>query len=386
MGRVCAWGIRFLLLGSLLSLSACGEEPGGAEAVLPPPPSVMVSKPLQREVVDWDIYTGRFEAIDEVEVRSRVSGYLQSIDFQDGQVVEEGALLFVIDQRPFLIAARRAEANVKEAEARLALAEAELKRASQLLNRGNISRSVYDERIEARVNAEAAIAVAEAELDAANLDLAYTQITSPLKGRISRRLVSRGNLVRADDTLLTTVLSTSPIYFYFEADESALLRYTRLAAEGRRPLSRDTPNPVQVQLGDEAGWPHEGTMDFVENRVDSESGTITGRAIFDNTADLFTPGLFGRLRLLGSAPYDALLVPEAAIGTDQSYKFVYVMGEDNVPAYRRVTLGERRGDLRVISKGLEPDDQVIIEGLLRVRPGSPVTPMEGTIDPGTLNQ
>ncbi|MEQ8653722.1 MAG: efflux RND transporter periplasmic adaptor subunit [Kiloniellales bacterium] len=379
-------GFGAAVLASLLVLSACGEEPGQANAVLPPPPSVLVAKPLVQEIVDWDSYTGRFEAIDEVEVRSRVSGYLQSIDFDDGQIVQKGDLLFVIDQRPFLIAVERAAANVKEAEATLALARTELARARQLLDRGNISQSTYDTRIQERAAAEAAIAIAKTELDSANLDLTYTQIETPISGRISRRLVSEGNLVQSDQTLLTTILSTSPIYFYFETNEAALLRYTRLDAEGRRPSSRDAANPVQLQLSDEEGYPHSGKMDFVENRVDSASGTITGRAVFDNPDGLFTPGLFGRLRLLGSAPYRAVLVPEAAIGTDQSYKFVYVMGEGNVPAYRRVVLGERRGDLRVILEGLNGDEQIIIEGLLRVRPGSPVTPKEGTIEPESLAQ
>ncbi len=374
------------MLTAMLLVSACGEEPGQANAILPPPPSVLVSQPLVREIEDWDTYTGRFGAIDEVEVRSRVSGYLQSIDFADGQIVDKGQLLFVIDQRPFLIAVERASANVKEAEATLSLAETELARARQLLNRGNISQSVYDTRIQERIAAEAAIAVSKAELDSANLDLTYTQIETPIQGRISRQLVSEGNLIKSDDTLLTTVLSTSPIYFYFEANEADLLRYTRLDAAGQRPSSRDAPNPVQLQLLDEEGYPHSGQMDFVENRVDSASGTITARAIFDNPDGLFLPGLFGRLRLLGSAPYQAILVPESAIGTDQSYKFVYVMGEDNIPLYKRVELGEQRGDLRVILEGLQPDDTIIIEGLLRVRPGAPVTPQEGEIDPAGLDQ
>lgn len=378
--------ISAALLVCLLGLSACGEEPGQANAVLPPPPSVLVAKPLVEDIVDWDSYTGRFEAIDEVEVRSRVSGYLQSIHFDDGQIVDAGDLLFVIDQRPFLIAVERAAANVKEAEATLALAQTELQRARQLLNRGNISQSTYDTRIQELSAAEASIAVATAELDAANLDLTYTQIETPISGRISRRLVSEGNLVQSDQTLLTTILSTSPIYFYFEANEAALLRYTRLDVQGERPSSRNTANPVQVQLLDEVGYPHSGKMDFVENRVDSASGTITGRAVFDNTDGLFTPGLFGRLRLLGSASYRAVMVPEQAVGTDQSYKFVYVMGEENIPAYRRVVLGERRGDLRVIKEGLTGEEEVIIEGLLRVRPGSPVTPKEGTIEPQGIDQ
>ncbi len=387
MGRIAHAGLRASLLAGLLALTACGDEPGQAGAGgAPPPPTVVVSKPLVQEIVDWDIYTGRFEAIDEVEIRSRVSGYLQSIEFDDGDLLNEGDLLFVIDQRPFLIAVDRAAANAKEAKATLDLANAELGRARTLVNRGNMAQSTYDARVQDKAAAEAAIAVTKAELDTANLNLDYTQITAPISGRVSRRLVSKGNLVRGDETLLTTILSNSPIYFYFEADEAALLHYTRLANAGRRASSRDTAFPVQLQLVDEDGFPHQGKMDFLENRIDSASGTITGRAIFDNQDGLFTPGMFGRLRLQGSAPYEAVMVPEAAIGTDQSYKFVYVLEEGNVPAYRRVKLGARRGDLRVISEGLKPDDQVVIQGLLRVRPGTPVTPKEGTIDPESLDQ
>ncbi|GAB5470634.1 MAG: efflux RND transporter periplasmic adaptor subunit [Rhodospirillales bacterium] len=378
-----------LLAASLLLLAACGEEASPQAGGAPPPPTVIVAEPLVREIVDWDSYTGRFDAIDQVEVRSRVSGYLQSVHFEDGDLVNQGDLLYVIDQRPFLIAVERARATLTEARAALSLATAELTRARQLLNRGNISRSVYDERVQQQIAAEASISTATAELDAAELDLIYTQIEAPFSGRISRNLVTVGNLIEGGTsgaTLLTNIVSISPIYFYFESNEAALLRYTRLDAQGLRPSSRDSANPVQLQLADEVGFPHWGTMDFVDNRVDSDSGTITGRAVFDNPNGLFTPGLFARLRLLGSAPYEALLIPEAAIGTDQSYKFVYVMGEEGLPVYRRVTLGERRGELRVIADGLEPGEQVVIEGLLRIRPGSPVTPQVGSIGPESLDQ
>ncbi|MEO1192579.1 MAG: efflux RND transporter periplasmic adaptor subunit [Pseudomonadota bacterium] len=378
-----------LLSASLLLLAACGDEGGQPQAggAAPPPPTVLVSEPLIRDIVDWDAYTGRFDAIDTVEVRSRVSGYLQSVHFDDGDIVREGDLLYVIDQRPFLIAVERARATLTEAEASLSLAEAELRRARQLLDRGNISRSTFDERMQEQLAAEAFIDTASAELDAAELDLIYTQIEAPFTGRISRNLVTVGNLIdggASDATLLTNIVSMSPIYFYFEANEAALLRYTRLAQQGTRPSSRDNPNPVQLQLSDEVGFPHWGTMDFVDNRIDADSGTITGRALFDNAAGLFTPGLFARLRLLASSPYEAMMIPEAAIGTDQSYKFVYVLSEDNRATYRRVTLGERRGDLRVITEGLAPDDQVVINGLMRIRPGSPVTPEPGVIGPGSV--
>ena len=347
-----------------------------------PPPTVIVSAPLQREIVDWDVFTGRFDAVDTVEVRSRVSGYLQSVHFQDGDLVKEGDLLYVIDQRPFLIEVERAKARLKEAEAAQSLATAELERARQLLQRNNISRSVYDERVQDRLVAEASIAAAEAELESAELDLTYTQIEAPISGRISRNLVSVGNLIQGGSegsSLLTNIVSIDPIHFYFESDEATFLHYTRLAARGDRLSQRDSGNPVQLQLADEQGYPHHGHIDFVENRVDRQSGTITGRAVFENGDGLFTPGLFARARLQGRGPYAALLIPEAAIGTDQSYKFVYVVDGDNVPQYRRVTLGERRGDLRVIDKGLEAGDRVVIDGLMRVRPGTPVTPKEGEI-------
>ncbi len=382
VGRITA------VLCALFLLSAC-EEAGPQEVGAPPPPTVVVAKPLVQEIVDWDNYTGRFDAIDTVEVRSRVSGYLQSVHFDDGDLVKKGDLLYVIDQRPFVIAAERATASLKEAEAALSLAEAELARARPLLDRGNISRSVYDERVQEMLAAEASVLLARAELDAAALDLNYTQIEAPISGRISRTLVTVGNLVQGGAqgaTLLTSIVSISPIYFYFEANEVALLRYTRLDAEGKRPSSRDNPNPVQLQLADEVGYPHWGAMDFVENRIDRDSGTITGRALFNNNHGLFTPGLFGRLRLLGSAPYEAILIPDAAIATDQSYKFVYLLDPDNRPVYRRVTLGERRGDLRVITDGLTPDDTVIIEGLMRVRPGAAVTPEEGVVSIEGLEQ
>jgi len=364
-------------LCGLLLLTACEEQAGPRAA--PPPPEVVVATPLVQEIVDWDEYTGRFEAIESIDVRARVSGYLDSVHFRDGDAVERGQLLFVIDQRPFLISVERAVAQLTQAEAALALAEQELARAENLVSRGALSQATYDERLQEQRRASAALTAARAEVDGAELDLSFTQITAPISGRISRNLVSPGNLIQANESLLTTIVSVSPIHFYFDANEAALLRYTRLAEEGIRPSSRDSPNPVQLQLADERGWPHWGTMDFVENRVDPESGTIEGRAIFNNPNGIFTPGLFARLRLLGSGPYEALMIPEAAIGTDQSYKFVFVLGPDSKPAYRRITLGERRGPLRVVSEGLGSADQVVVEGLLRIRPGQPVTPVPGTV-------
>ena len=360
---------------ALLALSAC-DEPDVSQKESPPP-AVTVAHPLVREITEWDEYTGRFQAVETVEVRSRVSGYLDSVHFQDGQIVEAGDLLFVIDPRPFEVALDQAEAELVRDRTRVNLAEKEVERAGPLLDRGNIPQSVFDERLQALDEARAAVAAGEASVEAAKLNLDYTQIRAPVSGRISRNLVSVGNLVSggtASATLLTTIVSLDPIQFYFDADEKAYLKYTRLARSGERPSSRDTANPVFLSLVDEDDFSHEGKMDFVENTFDFDTGTIRGRAIFDNGDLIFLPGLFAKIRLVGSGAYDALLLPDEAIGTDQSRKFVFVVGADDVVAIRLVTLGPLYEGLRVIREGLEADDLVIVKGLQRARAGEKVTP------------
>ncbi len=374
---------KLFFVAAVLTVAACNPSESNVAQAPPAPPPVTVSQPLVREIVEWDEYTGRFQAVETVDVRSRVSGYLDSINFTDGEIVNEGDLLFVIDQRPFQVALAQAEAELNQARTRAELAAKDLERARPLLQRGNISQAVFDERLQARQEADAAVRSAEAQVEAARLDLEYSEIRAPVTGRISRYLVSVGNLVTggaANATLLTTIVSLDPIHFFFDANEAAYLKYVRLDRTGQRTSSRDAQNPVQLSLLDEIDFPHRGRMDFVENRLDQQTATIRARAVFDNGELLFLPGMFGRIRLIGSGRYAAIMLPDEAIGTDQSRKFVYVLDENNVVGIRLVELGPIIDGLRVIRDGLGPDDRVIIDGLQRARPGAPVTPQEGRIE------
>lgn len=356
---------------------APGDRPGGGA------PEVTVATPLVREITEWDDYTGRFAAVDSVEVRARVSGYLESIHFVDGQTVEKGDLLFVIDPRPFEAALAGARATRVEAATRLELAEKDLERASELLREGNISKQVYDTRKQERDAAIAALEAAEAARHSAELDLGFTRVTAPIAGLISRQFVSEGNLVSggtADSTLLTRINSIDPIHIYFDGDEAAYLEYVRLDRAGRRVSSRDAPNPVLVSLIDEQGFPHRGRMDFVDNRIDPATGTMRGRAILDNPDRLFLPGMFARVRLLGRGPYEALLIPDSAVAMDQARRVVFVVDGDNVAHARPVELGPLAFGLRVVRDGIEASDRVVVNGLQRVRPGSAVSPAEGKIE------
>ncbi|MDB5364819.1 MAG: efflux transporter periplasmic adaptor subunit [Rhodospirillales bacterium] len=366
------------LLASLF-LAGC-DDPSGQ--VKPPPPTVTVAKPLSRVVNDWDEFTGRFEAVDEVELRARVSGYLQSVHFKDGQVVQKGDLLFVIDPRPYEAASRRAEADVAKSEARLGLAGRELGRAQQLLQSGNVSASIGDQRTQQRRDAEADLDGARASLQNAKLNLEFTRVTAPITGRISRKFVSEGNLVGGDNagaSLLTTLVSLDPIHFYFDIDERTYLKNTRLHISGLRPIERDTANPVKIAIADEREFAHDGRMDFIDNRLDRGSGTLRGRALVKNENLLFAPGQFGRVRLMGSAPFAALLIPDEAITNDQSNKIVFVLGPDDVPQPRVVTVAQIFEGYRVVRQGITQDDRIVIAGLQRVRTGQKVTPNETTL-------
>jgi RND family efflux transporter MFP subunit len=368
--------VSMTMLASLL-LFGCDVSADPAQP--PPPPAVTVAKPLSRVVNDWDEFTGRFEAVDEVELRARVSGYLQSVHFRDGQVVQKGDLLFVIDPRPYEATARRAEADVTKAEARLGLAGRELGRAQQLLQSGNVSASIGDQRTQQRRDAEADLDGARASLQSAKLNLEFTRVTAPVSGRISRKFVSEGNLVGGDNTggtLLTTLVSLDPIHFYFDVDERTYLKYTRLHIAGLRPTERDTANPVKVAVADEREFVHDGRMDFLDNRLDRGSGTLRGRALVRNENLLFSPGQFGRVRLMGSSPFAALLIPDEAITNDQSNKIVFVVGPDDVPQPRVVTVAQIFEGYRVVRQGVTQDDRIIINGLQRVRTGQKVTPKE----------
>ena len=355
-------------------LASCGETP----QTPPPPPPVTIAKPIKQKVVDRDEYVGRFIAVDSVEIRARVSGYLDSIDFNDGQIVKKGDLLFTVDKRPFQNAVDQARGALAQARANLAFAEADLERGQKLLADKTISQQVFEQRTQSKRIAEASVASSEAALRQAELDLQFTELRAPVSGRIGDRRVSVGNLVTGgtagNTTLLATIVSIDPIRFEFTADEGAFLRYERISQSVREADSRYTSVPVELKLLDEKGFIHEGGIDFVDNVIDQSSGTIRMRAVFPNPTALFTPGMFGRIRVPASREYEALLVPDSAIGSEQIRKFVFVVDADHTVKQKFVTLGELHGKLRVV-KGLDENDDVIVNGLMRARPGVKVTPL-----------
>ena len=340
---------------------------------------------MRREITEWDEYTARLDAVDSVEVRPRVSGYLQSIHFQDGAIVHKGDLLFLIDPRPYEAALHHAEADLQLAKTRLALARKNFARAVDLLASHAISQEESDIRESTTRQAEASVEEAQAAVDAARLDVEFTHVSAPVAGRVGRKLVTEGNLINGgvgtQGTLLTTIVSLDPIYAYFDADESSLLKYDRLARSGQRRSSRDYQNPVHVALAGDDGFPHDGVMDFVDNQVDRGTGTIVGRAILPNPDLSLIPGLFARLRLPGSGEYAAILLADEAIGSDQSQKFVYVIDGEGKAQYRTVKIGPLVDGLRVVREGVAPEDRVVVAGLQRVRPGLKVDAHEAASAP-----
>jgi len=367
-----------LVLALCAALPAC-DKPAAA----PPPPAVSTSRPLVKDIVEWDVLTGRLEATQTVEVRARVSGFLESINFKDGATVQKGDLLFVIDPRPYQAAFDRAEADVRQAEAHLSGTQNDLTRGNELLPTKAISQEEFDRRRSAAEEAGASLDAARAARATAALNLEFTHVQSPIAGRASRHLVTEGNLVTGGDvqgTLLTTIVSLDPINCYVDTDERSYLKYTRLAEAGQRPSSRDVPNPVWVALADEEGFPHEGHMDFVDNQLDPLTGTMVGRAVLPNPDLLLAPGMFVRLRLAGSGKYQAMLLPDEAIGTDQSQRFVWIVGPDGKAQYRTVTIGPLHEGLRIVRTGITADDRVIVTGVQRVRPGLVVTPQDVPIE------
>jgi RND family efflux transporter MFP subunit len=365
-------------------LSACvlaGCSQGHEQKAAAPPPTVTVAKAVQRTVVDEDEYVGRFVAVDSVEVRSRLSGYLAAIHFTDGQMVKKGDLLFTIDRRPFEIVLQRMRANLAQARANLAFTEADLARGKELLRNKTITEQTFDQRTQAKRVAEAAVAAQEAMVRSAELDLDdYSELRAPIDGRIGDRRVSVGNLVTGgtggNTTLLATIVSVDPIRFEFTFDEASYLRYQRFAMANKRAASLDGDLPVSLKLIDETEFQHKGKMDFVDNVIDRSSGTIRGRAVFSNPDGILTPGMFGRIRVPGSPPYTALLVPDAAIGTEQARKYVLVVDGGGIVRQKYVTLGQLDGGLRVVKHGLAASDRVIVNGLMRARPGLKVTVQE----------
>jgi RND family efflux transporter MFP subunit len=359
-------------------VASCGEGPkqGG-----PPPPAVSVAKPVKRTVTDFDEYVGRFTAINSVEVRARVSGYLDGVHFKDGQIVKQGDLLFTIDKRPFQNTLDQARANLAQAKSNLAFTEADYTRGQQLVRDKTITDQTFEQRAQAYRNAQAAVSNNEAAVRQAELDIEFTELRAPVNGRIGDRRVSPGNLVTGgtagNTTLLATIVSTEPIYFEFTFDEASFLRYERMSKTGNDIASRGAGVQVTLKLIDEHEFDHQGHMDFVDNVIDRSTGTIRGRAVFANPNNIFTPGMFARVRVPGSPPYEAMLVPDAAIGTEQVRNFVLTVNADDSVVSKYVTLGQTTADnLRVIKDGLGPDDRVIVNGLLRARLGQKVTPQE----------
>ena len=309
-----------------------------------------------------------------MEVRPRVSGYISSINFTDGAEVSKGDVLFVIDPRPYEADRKRARAQLAQARSQLELAKSQRDRATALLAKHAISQEEFDTRTAGNEQAEANVAAAQAALDSAALNLGFTRVLAPISGRISRALVTGGNLVGAGQTLLTTVVSLDPIYVSFDGDEQVYLKYLKAAHAASTRDAQDVRNPVHVGLADESGYPHEGVLVFMDNALDPATGTIRSRARLDNHDRLFTPGLFARIKLLGSAQHAAILVQDSAIGTDQTERFVLVVGTGDKVSIRPVKLGPIVDGLRVVAEGLTPGETIVVNGLQRVRPGAQVSP------------
>lgn len=367
--------VLLILLG--LGPAACAKKtPPAAQRA-----TVAVSTPLQKDVVDWDDFVGRFEAVDQVDVRPRVSGYLTEIGFKDGEIVKKGQTLFVIDPRPYQAALDQAKAQTQRAEASLTNARTLLERGKTLLAARAISQEELDNRQATERQATADLAAAQASERNAALNVGFTRVIAPLSGRVSDRRVAVGNLVSADSTVLTTIVSLDPIRFTFDGSEALYLKYQRDNRLGARRSSREAANPVLIRLQDEADYRWKGHMDFVDNAMNASAGTIRGRAVVDNPGGFLTPGMFGHLRLLGSAPYRALLVPDKAVQTDQTIQVLYVLGSDGVVRQQQVDVGPEVGGLRVIKSGLKPTDLVVIDGLTRVKPGDKARGVPGEIKP-----
>jgi multidrug efflux system membrane fusion protein len=379
--------MRLAWIPLALALAACGGEGGGAggEQMQMPPTDVNVAQVVSREVTEWDEFNGRFVAVESVQIRPRVQGYIVNAPFREGAEVSKGTLLFEIDDREYRAALARAEAEVTRARTRVALAERDIERGRKLVDAKAMSREEWDQRASELEQAKADVNAMVAAAAQAKLNIEFTRVTAPIDGRVGAVLINVGNLV--DPTaVLTTMVSLDPIYVEFEGDERTYLRYQGLARSGDRPSSRDARNPVRVGLANDAGFPHTGEMDFVDNQLDPATGTIRARALLQNDERLFTPGLFARVQLLGSAKHEAMLIHDQAVLTDQDRKYVYVVGANNTAQRKDVQLGNSVDGLRIVSAGLDAADKVVVNGMRKIFfPGAPLKPIDVPMDaPNTV--
>lgn len=359
-----------LALAAVLLLSACGQAPQATQQM--PAAQVSVAEVIEQPINEWDEFTGRLEAPESVDVRPRVSGFIDRVAFDEGSLVKKGDLLFQIDPRPFQAEVKRLEAQLQQARASQTRTLGEARRGERLRKSNAISAELADARASAAQEAQAAVAGIQAELDNARLNLSFTRVTAPIDGRVSRAEITEGNLVNAGQSLLTTLVSTDKVYAYFDADERVFLKYVELARQAGGQ-TRDA-SPVYLGLSSEDGHPHLGELDFLDNQVNPQTGTIRGRAVFDNSDGRFTPGLYARLKLVGSSQYAAALIKDEAVGTDLGKKFVLVLDKDNAVQYRAVELGPKLEGLRIVRQGLSKGEKIVVNGLQRAMPGSTVDP------------
>lgn len=370
-----------MLAVTLMAVTGCGNHDDAASKQ-GPLPTVKIAQPMSQEVTEWDEYTGRIEATNSVDVRARVSGYLEKVNFKAGDRVRKGDLLFQIDPKPFTAQLNYAEAELERAKSRHELAKNDLERSERLFRAKAISEEEHDARSKGLREAVAAVQSAEANVYTARLNLEYSQVRSPIDGRIGRELITVGNVVNgsgAEATVLTFIVSTDPVYVYVDADERSVLKYRRQAQQGGRGSLGEERTPVELAVADEVNFPHHGQLDYESPREDTATGTVTLRGVFANPDGLLSPGFFARMRVRGSAPYPAILLPDRAIGTDQGQRFIWVVNQDNQVEYRKVELGAHIGQSRVITQGLKPEEWVVVEGIQKIKPGAKVNPERITL-------
>src|ERR1700733_3703896 len=376
-------GRIFLLFATSLVLLSCNKQPPPPESQ---PPPVTIAKPVQRQIVEWDYYTGRTAAVESVDVRPRDSGYIDNVTFRAGDSVNKGDLLFVIDPRPYQAVLDQAKAQQRQAEANHQLQDANFARQDRLRQTGVIAKEDFDTALSNKNQAVASVLAAQAAVESAQLNLTFTQIISPIRGVISRELVTVGNLVQTDTTLLTNIVSVDPIYAYFNVDERSVLKYQALVRTGKLMDARSGAVPISLQLENESCFPHQGSIDFINNQFNSSTGTLEVRGLFPNAHSVLIPGSFVRIRVAGSPLESALLVSDRAVGTDQGQKYLLVVGPDNVVVVKPVILGPEAEGLRVVRSGVTADDEIIINGIVNARLGSKVNPQQGDMNQFKNNQ